>query len=423
MSEAYLSRNLSIIHQRFPALHDYLTSITDLNMDVQFISGSETSLLVNGVQLSSRFNRLAEAELMAKTLPESCAEITVYGVGLGDLPRLLLQRPLLKKLRVRLLNETLFCCVLHLFEHSDWLSDPRLDLALADEDRIIHEPFVFVPPETVLVSDRCAKVRDWLLFKVSDDFVNANWEKVNPLWAQRIAENYGQFAQDRDLREVLASCQGREALVVAAGPTVNDHIDFIKQQQDKEQKPVILAVDAVYRHLTEQGIFPDYVLSIDQHMSEWLLPETYSDKTALVYFPLLNPPLILTWRGPRYGSYSLSQFYQSLRETIQREPLFSVGSVLHPAVDLAVKLGCQTVKLIGADFAFVGGMSHSGYLSGARQSVAGEWVLNGYGERVATMPNLKNYLLGLEYYIAQHPQVDFINMSKKGACIQGARYE
>jgi hypothetical protein len=101
--------------------------------------------------------------------------------------------------------------------------------------------------------------------------------------------------------------------------------------------------------------------------------------------------------------------------------------VLHPAVDLACKLGAARVTLFGADFCLPGGLSH---VPGAALERAaperrgrGVWVLNGAGERVPSLANLVGYLRDLERFIHAHPDVRFVNASRSGAQILGAGYE
>ena len=50
--------------------------------------------------------------------------------------------------------------------------------------------------------------------------------------------------------------------------------------------------------------------------------------------------------------------------TAQQGQLYVGGSVIHPAVDLAVKMGAARITLFGADFAFPMNKTHAGWNDG-----------------------------------------------------------
>lgn len=99
--------------------------------------------------------------------------------------------------------------------------------------------------------------------------------------------------------------------------------------------------------------------------------------------------------------------------------------MIHPAVDLAVKMGAVQVTLFGADFAFPGDKTHAGWSDGdlgPQLGAAKHWVLDGHGQRIKTQLNFRSYLCELERFIAGHPQVRFYNSSRAGAMIAGTAF-
>jgi len=135
--------------------------------------------------------------------------------------------------------------------------------------------------------------------------------------------------------------------------------------------------------------------------------------------------VLLRWPGPRCAFYERSARYAALARDLPRAVLATSGSVIHPAVDLAVRLGASEVRFSGMDFAHVGGRSHASGSHHARRDSgadirAGAWVLDGHGRRVPSLPNLVGYLRDLERYLARTPGVRFVNLSSAGARIAGA---
>ena len=144
-----------------------------------------------------------------------------------------------------------------------------------------------------------------------------------------------------------------------------------------------------------------------------------------MYFPLLANELLQAWQGKRYAAYSASRLYAAARRQVDKAVLYSAGSVIHPALDLAVRMGAARVTLFGADFSYPGDKTHAGWgdgVLGQGFSCARHWVINGHGERVRTQLNFRSYLYGVSEYIAAHPEVMFLNTSKDGALIEGASF-
>lgn len=419
MSEC-LAANMAVLATRWPALAQALEQAPADALNAELVEGLGSTLAVEGIQLSSRHDRLAEAHLQAASYPDAPC-LHLYGPGLGDLPRALLQRPV-QRLEVYLLNLALFRLVLELLDQSDWLADPRLHLAQAFEGGELRLPFFAPPPELVLADDANAKVRDRLVSELHLAFNNQPFHADAPEIVERLAANAAFLAQDPSVAELFGSRPGARACVLATGPTLEQHFGYLRTLQQQPGRPLLICVDTAYRPLIEQGIVPDIVVTLDQRISQRHLPAQGNEAVTLVYLPLLAPELIQSWRGPRYVACSQSPVYEQLRKRQPMAVLHSAGSVIHPAVDLAVRMGAAEVALLGADFAFPGDRTHAGWLDGElgpTMSDARHWVLDGHGQRVRTQLNFRSYLCELERYIAQHPQVRFINTSRDGAAIAG----
>ena len=170
---------------------------------------------------------------------------------------------------------------------------------------------------------------------------------------------------------------------------------------------------------------PDLVVTSDQRICERHLPAVDSGNIRLVYLPLDDPQVLSAWHGEHYVAFSPSPVYAQLRQRVQGGMLAAGGSVIHPAVDLAVKMGATQITLFGVNFAYPMNKSHAGWDDGelgAPVDQARQWVLDGYGQRVKTQFNFRRYLGELERYIQAHPQVLFSNSSRSGAMISGTTF-
>ncbi|MBC3374782.1 motility associated factor glycosyltransferase family protein [Pseudomonas sp. SWRI92] len=424
MSE-FFERNLQIIQQRWPALAERLLQEDASGLHADLVEGLGSTLSINGIQLTSRHDRLAEANLQAASLPLDACVVHVYGTGLGDLQSRLLERAGLERLCVHILNGSVFALVLQVLDQLSWLDDPRVVLLYAGDLAEIQLPFFALPAELVLADDYNAKIRDRLISEVHLAFTNREFDPQSPEIVERLQSTFSLVREDRDVAELFGAFKGPEAFVVATGPSLEQHFERLRHLSEQAERPLLICVDTAYRPLINHGIRPDIVVSIDQRISARHLPSKNTDGIALVYLPMADPSVIEAWRGPRYVGYSSSPVYCQMREQLHRAELHVGGSVIHPAVDLAVQMGAAHITLFGADFAFPNDKTHAGWGDGdlgPQLEASRHWVLDGHGRRVKTQLNFRSYLCELERFIARHPQVRFYNSSRDGALIVGTDF-
>jgi hypothetical protein len=394
------------------------------SLQADLVEGLGSTLSIAGIQLTSRHDRTREARLQAGRLP-SAAVLHLYGTGLGDLQQVLLERLELERLYVHILNGAIFALVLQLLDQQQWLEDPRVELLYAGDQYEIQLPFFALPSELVLADDYNAKIRDRLISETHLTFSNRAFDPDDPEIVERLQSSLELVRTDSDVVELFATRPGQEVFVIATGPSLEQHFDRLRVIREQAQRPLFICVDTAYRPLRDHGITPDVVVCVDQRISALHLPSEGTADIALVYMPLIDPKVLSGWKGPRYVGYSASPIYGRLRQQVPKAQLYVGGSVIHPAVDLALKMGAARITLFGADFAFPGNKTHAGWQDGdlgPQFATANHWVLDGHGQRVKTQLNFRSYLCELERYIAGHPQVSFFNSSREGAMITGTAF-
>jgi hypothetical protein len=424
MSDFFQS-NADIIQRRWPLVAARLLAEDPSPLQADLVEGLGSTLSINGIQLTSRHDRTREAQVQAASLPDDSLVLHVYGSGLGDLQLQLLQRPQLKQLHVHLLNGAVFALVLQLLDQQPWLNDPRIELHYAGDLAEICLPFFALPAELVLADDYNAKIRDRLISETHLTFNNREFDPQAADIVERLQASHALLQGDGDVAALFASQPGRDVFVIATGPSLELHFERLQAIRAQAERPLFICVDTAYRPLLDHGIRPDIVVSIDQRISARHLPAANTAAITLVYMPMVDPQMLKDWQGPRHAAYSASPIYQTIRQQLPRGELYVGGSVIHPAVDLAVKMGAAQITLFGADFAFPGDKTHAGWGDGdlGPQLIAAKhWVLDGHGQRIKTQLNFRSYLCELERYIAGHPQVRFYNTSRAGAMIAGTTF-
>lgn len=421
----FLERNVDVIQRRWPRLALRLLVEDASQLQADLVEGLGSTLSINGIQLTSRHDRTREARLQADSLPPDSAVVHLYGTGLGDLQMELLGRAGLERLYVHILNGSVFALVLQLLDQESWLSDPRVELLYAADLAEIQLPFFALPSELVLADDLSAKIRDRLISEIHLAFNNREFDPLAPPIVERLQASLTLVQTDGDVAELFGSCACREVFVIATGPSLELHFEALRGIRDQAVRPLFICVDTAYRPLLNHGIRPDVVVSIDQRISSRHLPPDDTSAITLVYMPMGDPQVLGAWQGPRFTGYSASPIYQQLRQQWPKGQLHAGGSVIHPAVDLAVKMGAVQVTLFGADFAFPGDKTHAGWSDGdlgPQLGAARHWVLDGHGQRIKTQLNFRSYLCELERFISAHPQVRFYNSSRAGAMIVGTAF-
>jgi hypothetical protein len=397
--------SLARIRRRFPGLAEWIAH--GPSGAIQIRPGPAPALALDGVQLRSRFDPRAEAELQARLVPEGAERATVYGCGQTELVARLLARPALRALRVVVLAPEVARAVIE-HEAPAWLDDPRVELVHPRDCDELELPFAASPADLRLAGDEGARLRDLVVLELATPLLREHRREQERELAARRAESARRFASDPPVAELFGTRPGARLCVAAAGPTLARHYAELRERAHE-----LVAVDAALRPLLAAGVVPALVVTQDAHPEGMRRVFDVRDerlaRVPLVYGADTPPEVLAAWPGPRHAD---------------RDALFSSGSVLHPAVDLAVRLGAREVALFGADFALVGGASH---VAGCAWSFRGEvvpgsaWVLDGDGERVASLPNLVGYLRDLERYVARHPRVDFVVRARAGAAIRGTR--
>jgi len=420
----FFNENLSIILNRWPELAKSIENVSYDLAQIQLVEDKQLSIVFDNIQLASSHNQQAEAEMQMQSIAIDCPTITVYGTSVGILQIELLQRSALNQLNVVILNLSVFKASLQYFDHRQWLLDSRVNLVVPTSSQMVSSPFIALPAELVLASNESSQVRDRVCLALDHNFINMDKGYENVDLQRVINNNISYIEQDKDVSELYETNNSSNFIICGAGPTLEYSFTWLKNTLTKG-RVTLVAVDAAVKSLADIGVIPDIIVSIDpagKRLLETLNRQQFKN-IPLVYFPVVDNDFLGSWSGPRYTTYSTGKLYDAINKKYPKQRLYCAGSVIHPAIDLAVKMGAKKLLLLGADFSFPDGKTHTFWHSDNYSHLPVEqtnhWVLNGYGERVPTLLNYRGYLRDLEQYIKITEGVEFFNGSKKGALIEG----
>ena len=422
-----LSANLITLLQRWPEIEEKIKSTNiDINQ-IQLVEDKQLTMVYDQIQIASSFDQVTEARMQIQAIPTDSSQVTLYGTGIGTVQRQLLNNDYIQQLNVVIMNVSLFKAALTHFNQIDWLEHPKVKLFLADDTSRIYSPFIALPAELVLADNASARLRDMLCLTLDTPFIESKKGKGNKELINKINSNRRYIKQDNNVSDLFKLTDERKFIVCGAGPTLETHLSWLASL-DNRQDFFIVAVDAAVVPLAVAGVIPDLVVSIDpvaKKLFNELTMENYKE-TPLVYFPVLDSIFLDSWLGERYVAYSTGSLYDDINIKLPAGRLYSGGSVIHPTVDLSVKMGAKSIFLLGCDFSFPDGKTHTFWQEDNSTSAfhvsvknTSHWVLNGKNERVPTLLNFRGYLRDLEQYIALTKGVKFYNTSDKGALILG----
>ena len=416
---------LRIISERWPQVAVFIDSINPPNRIAFSQNTPETTIVVDGIHMCSAYDAQKEACLQATQIPNDATTVWVYGVATDDLIVELLKRSTLKVLNIVLISPAVFRECLRYFDQRRWLNDPRVMMLLPHDRQNLNFPYTVMPACLRLIDDNAVKLRDLIVADINAGYSSRRIIE-NEIKNRHIESNIKSVERDQNVTKLYNKYYGKTIYVAGAGPTLISQYEKLRESKSE----VLICVDAALKPLIEAGIEPNYVVSIDAHetiIAEFLKCKLkHPDQVSLIYFPTLHPDALNVWKGPRYAAYSPSPLFSNISLCLPRGILFSSGSVIHPAIDLAVKMGAHDIKLCGVDLSYPRQQSH---VTGSRVHAKVDttmkqfWVFNGYGDKVASDPSFLAYLRDLELFIKSNSTVKFTNLSRDGARIEGTCYE
>ena len=202
------------------------------------------------------------------------------------------------------------------------------------------------------IYERIQNITSEALKNIAQDFsTQAHFGKI---WQRNIINNLKQISSDTE----IIFPKEKTAVVVAAGPSLDKKIAWIKENREKI---FIFATDTAYKTLQKEQIFSDAVISIDgQNISHQHFLRKINDKTIFIFDLCGNSScirkikkngnnIIFTTTG-----HPLITFAEQTQNT-DSSFIFAnagTGTVTISALDFASKVGFNEIIVIGADFSF-----------------------------------------------------------------------
>lgn len=173
------------------------------------------------------------------------------------------------------------------------------------------------------------------------------------VWMENTIENIAAVnnGQAYKLSDLEGHFIGQTALIVAAGPSLNDNIAKIQMNRNKF---VIFAVNKVVKYLLQNGIIPDFVVCLDARNMERTIGNLELSRANCIMDIRSDKVLTKLGFNKIFINFADTDFFMKKLAKYNNGIKFyeSGGSASTLALMAAVKLGFSKIVLTGLDLAF-----------------------------------------------------------------------
>lgn len=218
------------------------------------------------------------------------------------------------------------------------------------------------------------------------------------MWPQNIFANLVYTATSPGVIRLFGRFQNRPGIVVSAGPSLNKNLHLLREAKDRA---VLLCVGTALRALLKEGIFPDLVVTLDGAEANYRHFAGLEVDVPLVFVPTAHYRILQEHRGIKFVVGSGNPLIEWVcRFTEPKGQLSMGGSVAHSAFDLALRMRCDPIILVGQDLAYTDGLTHAKGTVYEGQTVQGGkgtfFVEDVFGGQVLTDHVLNGFRLWFE---------------------------
>jgi hypothetical protein len=421
----------------------------------QSVSGVPTVALVSGgrsLYLHSKYDPVQEAERLVGQFTdlERYKQVFVFGVGMGyHIEALAKKAPHLEFALYEPRLELIRLCMAQR-DFADWPLKRITKFLVgnaADEDTIIAEFVGALQGETLfltLPSYERAFNEEYKRF--SEQLRQGLTNKRFNLQASRafekrwILNSVANFKYVRETPNIILDKKhlfaGHPALLVSAGPSLNEEIDNLRRIKENGLA-YIFAAGSALNALIKNGIEPDIVCSYDPGEPSY---KVYADVIAsgqdtfpLVFGSSIAHEILENFKGPKLhmimnrDKFSMSCLRSKTGEEVPA--LNDASSIAFVTLELLSILGCHPIYLVGQNLAYknnqryAGGINYSDAPTDLKAKEIDDAipVLDVHGETIYTNPLFNKMRIELEMLI-EFRKIPVFNTTNGGARIKGADF-
>lgn len=177
-------------------------------------------------------------------------------------------------------------------------------------------------------------------------------------WPKNILHNLPTIVKNPGVKNLFGKFEGKPAIVVSAGPSLNKNIDRLHELKGKA---VILCVDTAYRVLQKKGIVPDLIFSLDgSDLNYRHFEGVTSMGVPLVFLPTVHHKIVEEFGQRSFCSNADDLIIDHIVRLVEEKGMVNcAGSVATLAFDVAYFSGANPIIFIGQDLAYPEGEAYA----------------------------------------------------------------
>jgi len=369
-------KNAAILRTQYPELYRIITenradtAAITTHQTKTGLPGIEATLDHNLISLHSKIDPVREARRIADSVMDGSEQVIVLiGFGLGYHLEKMLRKNGHTRFVVIEPDTNIFAKALEVRDLRFALESDRFMLFVEPDtvpfDEIIPEAgtvkFYIHRPYALLFPEKTDKLKQAFLKFSNRTIINtATLSKFDRLWTRNTFKNCEYFFSLNGVDVLRNSLKGFAALVLAAGPSLDEDIEKIRQLQ---QNIFIIASDSVLRPLLRHSIIPDFVVTVDPQFINSFhvagLPLNEGDAPILIADPAVHPSTLRNYSGITAISSSVFSPGQLIEEFSGiKGRIAAGGSVATAAFDFTRITGADPIIVAGLDLSYAKGKTH-----------------------------------------------------------------
>lgn len=228
--------------------------------------------------------------------------------------------------------------------------------------------------------------------------------------------------------------KNKPALLVAAGPSLNEEIENIRYIKEKGLA-YIFSVGSAINTLIHHNIYPDAACTYDPKVgNQWVfvkVKEKNIKEIPMIFGSSVGYETLVDYPGEKYhmitSQDTVSNYFLKTENDERIDVVLDAPSIAVVTMQLLYTLGFGPIVLAGQNLAYRGKERHSEgvYYSkevSEEEMKNGIWVEDVYGNEVLTDEGFNRMREQMELYINEFPNIEVINTTKGGANIEGTTF-
>lgn len=312
--------------------------------------------------LSSRYYPFQEAEKLADKITLKTQHLLLVGLGNPYLVFSVSKKNPEKEIMVIEPSEEIYNVILSDAYLKRLLSASNIKVKLIRNTEELKELLsdigyfeYYINPQYKIIFEFISTWEDVIKKTLRNLEINRNTlKRFGSVWTKNLFLSSPYIPSTKGIKGFFGVFKGVNSIVVGAGPSLDETIDFLKEFYDSF---LVISVDTSWRYLVENKVKPDIVITVDPQLKNFIYNLTSKNYENTIFVcDTLYPPIIYRYIPIKNILIfdSPLKVWQTIKERfgLEKGTIEVGGSVVCSAIDLAYKLGSNTVILIGVDLGF-----------------------------------------------------------------------